>query len=102
MIAEVSAHGRLESTSVNRSRLRRAGPVQSTRPAVKHILGNLEAKGPSVRNRERTRPVQAARLTLLALALAMVLPIAPPGAAADEPVGEEEARDIAVDAYVCF
>lgn len=53
-----------------------------------------------MRIRERTRPVQAVRLTLLALAT--VLPAAPTRAAADEPVGEKEARDVAVDAYIYF
>lgn len=53
-----------------------------------------------MRNRDRTRPDHAAPLILLSLA--MLLPVAPPGAAAGEPVGEQEARDIAADAYVYF
>lgn len=36
------------------------------------------------------------------LSLAMILPVAPPGAVAGEPVDEEEARAIAADAYVYF
>lgn len=50
-----------------------------------------------MRDGERPRP-----MTSTLLALAMVLPLAGPAAAAEGPVSEEEARDIAVEAYVYF
>jgi hypothetical protein len=53
-----------------------------------------------VRNCERTKAVEVARRTLLVLAIG--LPIVTPRAVADEPVGEEVAGKIAVEAFIYF
>jgi hypothetical protein len=53
-----------------------------------------------MRNCDRTKAVEVARLSLLALATALAIPAS--GAAADESVGEKEAGDVAVEAYVYF
>src|SRR5262249_49654488 len=53
-----------------------------------------------VRNCERTKGVEIARVPLLVLAMA--LPIAAPDAVADDPVTDKEAGEIAVEAYIYF
>jgi len=54
----------------------------------------------SVQNAESTKAVQVACPTLLDLATA--LPVSTPGSAADEAVGDEEAGNVAVEAYAYF